>query len=101
MKIHKGDRVQVLSGKERGRSGQVMKVYPDTERIIVEGLNVAKRHQRQTRARVKGGIIDKDMPMDASSVALICSKDGPTRVGYRINDDGTKTRVCRRCGQAI
>lgn len=98
MKIKKGDRVQVLQGKERGKTGEVTKVFPETNRLIVEGVNVAKRHQRQTSTRLKGGIIDKDMPMQASSVALICSKDGATRAGYRIDDDGSKHRVCVHCG---
>lgn len=101
MKLRKGDKVQVLSGKERGRSGQVTRVLPATNRVIVEGLNVAKKHQRQTQARTKGGIIDKEMPMQASAVALVCSKDGATRIGYRIEADGKKLRICRRCGQEV
>jgi large subunit ribosomal protein L24 len=101
LKLRKGDHVQVLSGKDRGERGTIMRVLPKTNRVIVEGVNVAKKHQRQTRARVKGGIIDKDMPMNASAVALVCSKDGPTRVGYRFDDDGTKHRVCRICGRDV
>jgi large subunit ribosomal protein L24 len=100
-KLRKGDEVQVLSGKDRGQRGTIMRVLPKTNRVIVEGVNVAKKHQRQTKARVKGGIIDKDMPMHASAVALVCSKDGPTRVGYRIDEDGTKHRVCRSCGKEL
>jgi len=98
MKIRKGDRVQVLQGKERGKTGDVTRVFPESNRIIVEGVNVAKRHQRQTSVRLKGGIIDKDMPIHASSVALVCSKDGATRAGYRVDADGTKHRVCVHCG---
>src|SRR5947208_5917921 len=97
MKLKKGDRVQVLSGKDRGRQGNVMRVFPKSGRVIVEGVNVAKRHQRATRATMQGGIIDKDMPMDASSVAIVCPTDGPTRVGYRM-DGNNKIRVCRKCG---
>ena len=101
MKLKKGDTVQVLSGKDRGQTGVIMRVIPASRKVIVEGVNVAKKHQRQTSQRVKGGIIDKDMPIPASNVALICSKDGPTRVGYRIDEDGTKTRVCRKCGKEL
>ncbi len=101
LKLRKGDEVQVLSGKDRGQRGTIMRVLPKTNRVIVEGVNVAKKHQRQTRARVKGGIIDKDMPIHASSVALVCSKDGPTRIGYRIDDNGSKHRVCRICGRDL
>jgi large subunit ribosomal protein L24 len=101
MKLRKGDRVQVLWGKDRGTIGQIMRVLPRDNRVIVEGANVAKRSTRQTKARVKGGIIDKDMPLNASAVAIVCSKDGPTRIGYRIRDDGTKVRVCRRCGEEL
>jgi large subunit ribosomal protein L24 len=101
MKLKKGDRVRVLSGKDRGKEGEIMRVLPDKRKVIVDGVNVAKRHQRATRATVQGGIIDKDMPMHASSVAIICSTDGPTRVGYRFEETGggrRKVRICRKCG---
>lgn len=101
MKLRKGDKVQVLSGKERGHSGEITRVLPGSNRVIVEGVNVVKKHQRQTQARTKGGIIDKEMPMHASAVALVCSKDGATRVGFRSSDDGKKIRVCRRCGREL
>lgn len=98
MKIKKGDRVRVLAGKDVGKEGQVTRVILERDRVIVEGVNVAKRHQRPTRATMQGGIIDKDMPIHVSNVALLCSKCGPTRVGYRFEPDGTKVRVCRKCG---
>ena len=98
MKLRRGDKVQVLSGKDRGKTGQITRVIPSTNRVIVEGVNVAKKHQRQTSTRMKGGIIDKDMPLHASNVAIVCSKDGATRIGYRIDDDGSKHRVCVHCG---
>jgi large subunit ribosomal protein L24 len=101
MKLRKGDTVEVLSGKDRSKRGTIMKVLPKDNRVIVEGVNVAKKHQRQTKARVKGGIIDKDMPIHASAVALVCGKDGAVRVGYEIKEDGTKVRVCRRCGREL
>ncbi len=98
MRIKKGDRVQVLTGKDRGKSGEVMHVLPARNRVIVDGVNVAKRSTRAKRGTMQGGIIDKDMPIDASTVAIICAQCGPTRVGYRIDDQGRKVRVCRKCG---
>jgi len=98
MKIRKGDRVVVLSGKDKGREGTVVFAYPDKGRVIVEGANVAKRHQKPTRQTQQGGIIDKEMPLDVSNVAIVCTSCGkPTRIGYRFEPDGTKVRVCRKC----
>src|SRR3954469_567039 len=98
MKLVKGDRVRVLSGKDRGKDGEIMRVFPKEGRVIVEGRNVAKRHQRSTRATMQGGIIDKDMPMPVSRVAILCPNDGPTRIGYRFDERGNKIRICRKCG---
>ncbi|MGH9264835.1 MAG: 50S ribosomal protein L24 [Acidimicrobiales bacterium] len=98
MKLRKGDRVRVLTGKDRGDEGEIMRVFPKENRVIVEGVNVAKKHQRALRATMQAGIIDKDMPMPASNVAIICPTDGPTRIGYRVDDQGNKTRICRKCG---
>ena len=97
MKLKKGDRVRVIAGKDLGKDGVIMRVIPDKNKVIVEGVNIAKKHQRPTRATMQGGIIDKDMPLDASNVALICGSCGATRVGYRIDDAGKKIRVCRKC----
>jgi large subunit ribosomal protein L24 len=101
MKIRKGDRVRVLAGKDKGKEGTVMRAIPEKDKVIVEGVNLAKRHQRPTRATMQGGIIDKDMPIHVSNVALLCPKDGPTRAGYKVDADGEKSRVCRKCGQEI
>jgi len=98
VKIHKGDRVQVLAGKDRGKTGEVIRAMPAERKVIVAGVNIAKRHTRATRATTQGGIIDKDMPMHVASVAIICGTCGPTRVGYRFTEDGIKVRVCRKCG---
>ena len=99
MKIKKGDRVVVLQGKDRGKAGEVIRTLPKEGKVIVDGVNVAKKHQRATRATVQGGIIDKDMPIPISSVAIISPGDGrPTRVGYRYDDQGRKIRICRRTG---
>ena len=101
MKIKKGDRVVVLQGKDRGKQGVVMRALPSQGKVIVEGINIAKKHQKPTRATMQGGIIDKDMPLDVSNVALICPKDGATRVGYKLTDGGAKARICRKCGQEL
>jgi large subunit ribosomal protein L24 len=98
MKIRKGDRVVVLSGKDRGREGTVTRAIPSRGRVIVDGANVAKRHQKPTKQTQQGGIIDKEMPLDASNVAIVCPACGkPTRVGHRFEPDGTKVRICRKC----
>jgi large subunit ribosomal protein L24 len=101
MKIRKGDRVRVIAGKDRGREGTVMRALPSDNKVIVEGVNTAKKHQRATRTTMQGGIIDKDMPIHVSNVMLICPTDGPVRVGYEISEDGVKTRVCKHCGTAL
>ena len=101
LKIKKGDRVRVLQGKDRGKEGTVMRAIPSKGKVIVEGVNIAKKHQKPTRVTMQGGIIDKDMPLDVSNVALVCPKDGATRVGYKISESGAKSRICRKCGQEL
>jgi large subunit ribosomal protein L24 len=97
MKLKKGDRVIVRQGKDRGKTGEVTRVLPTAGKVIVDGVNVAKRHQKATRATVQGGIIDKDMPLPASAVAIVSPADGkPTRVAYRFDDQGNKVRICAR-----
>ena len=99
LKIKKGDRVQVLTGKDRGKKGEVMRAIPEEGKVIVDGVNVAKKHQRATRATMQGGIIDKDMPIPVANVAIVCPACGKaTRVGYGIGTDGSKVRVCKKCG---
>ena len=99
MKIKKGDRVRVLSGKDRGKEGVVMRAMPAEGKVIVDGVNMVKKHQKPTRATMQGGIIDKDMPIPVANVAIVCpSCHKPTRVGYKVDTDGTKVRVCKKCG---
>jgi len=98
MKIRKGDTVRVLSGKDKGKEGKVLRVVPTRGKIEVQGVAVAKRHQKPTRSMQQGGIIDKTMLIDASNVALVDSDGKPTRVGYRIGADGNKVRVAKRSG---
>jgi large subunit ribosomal protein L24 len=98
MRIKKGDRVRVLSGKDRGREGTVMRALPKEGRVIVEGVNVAKRHTRPRRPTMQAGIIDKDLPLAVAKVAILCPQCGPTRIGVRFDEVGRKIRVCRKCG---
>ena len=99
LKIRKGDRVVVLKGKDVGKQGEVTRVLTEKRRVIVDGINIARRHQKATRATMQGGIIDKDMPIPVANVALLCPSCGkPTRVGFKIDGDGTKVRVCKKCG---
>jgi large subunit ribosomal protein L24 len=97
MKIRKGDTVRVLTGKDRGKEGEVIRAIPDRGKVIVAGVNIAKKHQRPLNATMQGGIIDKDMPIPVANVAIVCGDCGPTRVGYRFEEDGTKVRVCKKC----
>ena len=98
MKIRKGDRVQVLSGKDRGKTGTVTRSILEKGKVIVDGVNIAKKHQKPTSQTNTGGIIDKEMPIPASNVAIICNSCGKrTRVGHRFEADGTKVRICRKC----
>jgi large subunit ribosomal protein L24 len=101
LKIRKGDHVVVISGKDKGKKGEVLKVMPDENRVIVRGVAVVRRHQRQT-ATQEGGIISKEGPIHVSNVALEDPKDGsPTRVGYKFLKDGRKVRFAKRSGEII
>jgi large subunit ribosomal protein L24 len=102
VKIRKGDRVVVLTGKDKGREGTVVRVLPQTGKVIVEDVNVARRHTKPRQAGAPGGIIDKAMPLHASNVAVLSPRDGKaTRVGYRRGEDGAKVRICRRTGDDL
>ncbi len=100
MKIKKGDRVVVLQGKDKGKEGVVTRVLPKDNKVIVDGVNVARKHQKQTRATMQAGIIDKDMPIHVSNVAIV-SGGKPSRVGYRIEEDGRKVRVAKKTGEVL
>lgn len=98
MRLHKGDKVKVLTGKDAGKEGEIISVLPKAGKVIVEGVNAVRKHQRPTKAMQEGGILDKLMPIQASNVAILCSKCGVSRVAYKLEDSGVKTRVCRKCG---
>ncbi|MDA0371879.1 MAG: 50S ribosomal protein L24 [Actinomycetota bacterium] len=100
MKIQKGDTVIVISGKDRGKEGVVSRVMPSRNRVIVEGVNTAKKHQKPRKANEQGGIIDRDMPVHVSNVMLV-HRGEPTRVGFKVNADGTKVRIAKRTGEEI
>jgi large subunit ribosomal protein L24 len=102
MKLKKGDHVRVIAGKDVGKEGDITRVYPETDRVIVDGVNIAKRHTRAQGQTMQGGIIDKDMPLHVSNVMIVCgSHGGPGRIGYRFESDGTKVRICRKCGKDL
>ena len=98
MKIRKGDRVIVLQGKDRGKEGVVMRAMPKEGKVIVDGVNIARKHQKARKATMQGGIINKDMPIEVSNVAIVGSDGKPTRIGYKVQKDGTKVRIDRRTG---
>ena len=100
-KIKKGDRVVVLTGRDSGRTGEVVQVIPKEERALVRGVNLVKKHQKQTMNQ-EGGIISKEAPIHLSNLAVADPKDGkPTRVGFRILEDGRKVRFAKRSGDLI
>ncbi|MEJ7561102.1 MAG: 50S ribosomal protein L24 [Ilumatobacteraceae bacterium] len=100
MKLKKGDTVVVLTGKFKGKQGEVMVVLPKDDKVVVSGVNTAQRHSKPRRANQPGGIVDRDMPIHVSNVALV-HKGKPTKVGYRVEKDGKKVRVARSTGDVI
>ncbi len=100
-KIKKGDKVVVIAGRDKGRKGEVTLVMPKENRAVVSGINLVKRHQKQSQT-TEGGIISKEAPIQLSNIAIADPKDGaPTRVGFKILDDGRKVRVAKRSGELI
>ena len=99
-KIRKGDKVVVLSGRDRGRTGEVFEVRPDDNKALVRGVNLVKRHQKQTQAQ-EGGIVSKESPVHLSNIAIVGRDGKPTRVGFKIQADGTKVRIAKRTGAEI
>ena len=99
-KIKKGDRVVLLAGRDKGRQGEVIRVWPKEERLLVQGLNLVKRHTKPTQADPQGGIKTKEAPLHVSNVAFVDSNGKPTRVGFKV-EDGKKVRIAKTTGEAI
>ena len=101
-KIRKGDIVQAVKGKDKGKKGKVIQVFSERGRALVEGINLAKKHKRQTRQDQQGGIVSIEMPIALGNIMLVCKHcDRPTRVGFSLLKDGTKSRVCKACKEVI
>lgn len=102
IRIKKDDKVKVLTGKDKGKIGKVLKVVKKTNRAVVENINVVKVHQRPTQANPQGGIVEKAMPIDISNLMIMCNSCvKPTRIGVRQLEDGKRVRICRKCDQQI
>jgi len=104
IKLHvkKDDLVMVVAGKDKGKSGKVLRVLPEKSRVLVENLNVVKRHTRPSQANNEGGIIEKEAPIAISNLMIMCEKcDGPVRMGKRLLEDGRRVRTCRQCGDQL
>ncbi len=100
-RLKKGDTVKVIAGKEKGKTGKILSTIPDKQRVVVEKINLIKRHQRPD-AKGKGGIVEKEGPIHVSNVMYLCDKCGSgVRVGYKILDDGKKARVCAKCRETL
>ena len=101
--VHREDQVYIIAGKERGKSGRVLRVYPKSRKVLVEGINYARKAVRANPGKnVKGGIVEQEAPLSATNVAVICPEcNSPTRVGSKILQDRTKVRVCGKCGGVI
>ena len=100
MKIRKGDTVQIISGNEAGKSGRVIKIFPAKDKIVVEGLNMAKKHARPTQANPQGGIMEKEAAIHISNVMFIVGGK-PSRIGYKTLEDGRKVRYAKTTGEVI
>ena len=104
MKLHvrKNDTVVVISGKDQGKTGEVLTVYPKTGKVLVQGVNIVKKHQKPNRANAQGWIIEKEGAIYSSKVMLYCTKcKNATRISNKILEDGTKVRVCKKCGETF
>jgi len=100
--VRRGDTVGVIAGKERGKRGKVLRVIRESDRVVVEHLNMIKRHQRPTPKLRQGGIIEREGPLAVSNVLVVCARcDRPVRTGVRMLADGRKVRVCKRCGESV
>jgi len=102
VQIRKNDSVMVIAGRERGKTGKVLRVLADKDRVIIERVNMVKRHTKPRGPQQTGGILEKEASIDVSNVMIMCDKcNAPVRIGHKVLGDGNKIRLCRRCGEAI
>ena len=102
MRIKRNDIVKVLAGKDKGKSGKVLKILPRKNKAIVEGINFFKKHARKTQENPKGGLVQKESPISVSNLAIICTRcNKAARIGYSRLTDGTKSRICKKCNETI
>jgi len=106
-KIRKEDTVEIIAGKDKGKRGRILKIIRDKDRVVVEGLNMVKKAKKRRNQQDRGGIIEIEAALHASNVMIVCKKCGPTRIGYKLGETDSKTgkpvktRVCRKCGEAL
>lgn len=101
-KIRKNDTVMVIAGRDRGKTGKVLRVLPVRGRVIVERLNMVKRHTKPRGAASPGGIVEKEAPLDISNIMVLCDRcNAPVRIGFKLAADGSRSRICRRCGDVL
>lgn len=102
MQIRKNDSVMVVTGKERGKTGKVLRVIPEKQSVIIERINLVKRHSKPRGPQQPGGIVEKEASIHASNIMIMCDKcNAPVRAGHKVQADGEKVRICRRCGETL
>ena len=100
LKLKKEDTVEIIAGKDKGKRGRILKILRDKDRVVVEGANMVKKAKKRRNQQDRGGIVEIEAALHSSNVMIVCKKCGPTRLGYKIEGE-TKTRVCRKCGEAL
>jgi len=100
IKLRKDDSVQIIAGKDKGKTGKIIKILRDKDRVIIEGANIVKKAMKRKSQQDRGGIIEIEASLHVSNVMIICKKCGPTRIGYKMDGD-TKQRICKKCGEAL
>ncbi|MDR1238727.1 MAG: 50S ribosomal protein L24 [Treponema sp.] len=99
-KLKKEDTVQIITGKDKGKRGRILKILRDKDRVMVEGVNIVKKAKKRRNQQDRGGIVEIEAAIHSSNVSIVCKKCGPTRIGYKQEGD-TKTRICKKCGEAL
>ena len=103
-KLKKEDTVEIITGKDKGKRGRILKIVRDKDRVVVEGANIVKKAKKKRNQQDRGGIIEIEAAIHSSNVAIVCKKCGPTRIGYKLGSEGSKvvkTRICRKCGEVL